>query len=87
MQNGVAPKVVLLETQVQQIKVIERGRVCDLSHQQELTETALRERSPIMSLADHQLCPTFLAASSPYKALQQVNVFAVTHKLSNHFLI
>lgn len=33
------------------------------------------------------ICPTILAASSPHKAFQQVNVFAVTHKLSNHFLV
>lgn len=56
----------------------------DLGHHQELTGTVLNCLSP---QADPQLCPTFLAVSSPHKALQQVNVFAVTHKLSNHFLV
>lgn len=60
-----------------------RGGVCDLGYQQELTETTLRDALPF----DHQLCPLLLATSSPHKALQQVNVFAVTHKLSNHFLV
>lgn len=37
--------------------------------------------------ANHQLGPILLAAPLPHKALQQVNIFAVTHKLSNHFLV